>query len=146
MVDLHLEHVVVELHGQPVVLEAVTVLRAAHLDAGVLRFAHRPHAPRTVARALPHVGGDVERAPGRADGAFPHPDLRVACDVLDDAAVPADERTRLFERVDGAGEREVGADAPFVVVAADAQRAQALEDLDRERADRGVHAVDAQLA
>ena len=57
LVDLHLEHVVVELHRQPVVTEAVAVLRAAHLDARVLGLADRAHAPRAVARALPPVGG-----------------------------------------------------------------------------------------
>ena len=53
---------------------------------------------------------------------------------------------RLLERLDHAGEREVGRDAPLVVVAADAQLLEPCDDLDAERADRGVHAVAAELA
>ncbi len=58
-----------------------------------------------VARALPHVGSDVEGATCRGDGALPDADLRVAGDVLDDAAVATDEGARFLERVDGAGAR-----------------------------------------
>ena len=55
LVDLHLEHVVVELHRQPVVAEPVAVLRAADLDARVLR-AHRPGGHPTIGRARPSSG------------------------------------------------------------------------------------------
>ena len=40
------------------------------LAALALALTDRPHSPRPVARALPHVGGDVEGAAGGGDGAL----------------------------------------------------------------------------
>ena len=97
-------------------------------------------------RPLPAVGGDVEAAARRGDRARPRADLRVPGDVLDDAPVAADEGAGLLERGHRAGEREVGAHAPLVLLAPDAQLQEAFEHLDRERPDRRVHAVAPELA
>ena len=81
--------------------------RAAHLMPGG-SGSPTGRTPHDRSRRPSSVGGDVEGAPGGGDGAFPHADLRVAGDVLDDPAVATDERARFLERVDGAGEGEVG--------------------------------------
>ncbi len=78
LVDLDLEHVVVELHRDPVVAEAVAVLALASPDARGLALADGADAPRTIAHALPRVGRHVERAAGDRQRAFPDADLRVA--------------------------------------------------------------------
>src|SRR5258708_5629285 len=59
LVDLNLQHVVVELHRQPVVTEPVAVGALPRADSRSFGFTDGAHTPRSIACALPYSGRDV---------------------------------------------------------------------------------------
>ena len=115
LVDHDLDHVIVELHRDPIV-EVPELAAEIRLDAdtGGLGLAHRSDPPRTVTGTLETVRGDVEVLPGDIEGSLPAPDLGVARGVHRDAGTGARQCDRLLQRGGCPGPDQVEGDAPLV--------------------------------
>src|SRR5262245_47196234 len=107
----------------------------------MLGLADRANPPRAVARAPPSVGSHAEGLVADGERAGPPTRLGEAHRVEEDAAVLPDVLTRLEEGGDRARPREVARDAVLARLEHEAEPLEALDHLDPERSDRGVHAV-----
>ena len=130
-----------ELSGGPAVEERRVVgerrrrLVGAHLGA---------HAPRVVALAHPGGAVDLDAPAVEFEPAAVAPELLRACHVLGDAAVAAAQMGLFLVRVQAADELDLEADARVVRAEREPMTAQAFDDLDGQRADRGRQRVGTQ--
>ena len=111
---------------------------------GMLGLADRADAPGPVARAPPPVRGEGDLAVADLQGAGPATDLGEAGRVEGDPGELAVEVAGLEVGLAEAVVDGVELEAPFIGLEDDPHLLEALEDLDPDRPDRGVHAIGAE--
>ena len=141
LVDVEVHADVVELDGRPEPEE----LRQ-HAGRAALGLADDADAPRAIARAEHGWRTPPEACAVDRERAVPGAELREAGRVHDEAPGDPMGEARLLDRRRAGRERQVGTEAVAVVADAETQHAERLDDLDRDRPDRGLGALDRRQA